>query len=345
MMPRSILPLRVSRLACLATVVLVLTACGGGDGGSEGEMDARLVVGGEGAMVFMAVPLAEGLGYLEDEGVNLEVIDAGEAGRAISTLLARRAEFASGAFEHVIKAKAEGRDLRMTALYVRYPAMSLLVGADSAGEIQTVEDLRGSKVGTSSPGSAAHYNLLALLKQHGMAESDVELVFAGLSEMPAAIQNNQVEAAMVVDPFTTQALQDGTGEMLFDLGTDEGSTELYGSEYAMSGLMTRQEVIDDNPELVERMNRAVSRALQYIQTHSPEEIAAAVPDRIAPDEEIYAAAIEHMKVAFTESGEMPPEAAQTTVDVLVENGIVPPEATADVDQLYDMQFIEKANRS
>lgn len=337
---------RRSLLTVLALVlVTALTACAGGSGATkdaEGRTHARLVVGGEKAMVFMAIPLAEGLGYLDEEGVDLEVIDAGDAGRAVGTLLAGKADFASGAFEHVIKAREEKQDLVMTALYVKYPAMSLIVGADSADSITSVEDLRGKRIGTSSPGSAAHYNLITLLKRNGMTEDDVELVFAGLSEMPAAIQNGQVVAGMVVDPFTTQALQAGTGEMLFDLGTKQGSQELYESEYAMSGLMTQAKTIEENPELVQKVTSAAVRALEYISTHSAQEIADAVPADYSSDKETLTAAIEHMRAAFTVDGMMPSEAALTTARVLADNGVVSDEAISDVPSLYNMDFAEKA---
>ncbi|MGH3383869.1 MAG: ABC transporter substrate-binding protein, partial [Nocardioidaceae bacterium] len=277
-------------------------------------------------------------------GVDLEVIDAGDAGRAVGTLLAGKADFASGAFEHVIKAREENKDLVMTALYVKYPAMSLVVGSDSADEITSVEDLRGKRVGTSSPGSAAHYNLISLLKSHDMSESDVELVFAGLSEMPAALKNGQVEAGMVVDPFTTQTISDGTGSMLFDLGTEEGSQELYGSEYAMSGLMTQAKTVEENPELAQKVTTAVVRALEYIHTHTPEEVAEAMPDDYSSDKETLTAAVEHMKDAFTENGMMPAEAADTTATVLADNGVVSEKAIEDVPSLYDMQFVESVEK-
>lgn len=342
---------RTTALALMSLVTTALAACGGGENSASSSsdssstsaetMEARLVVGGEKAMVFMAIPLAQGLGYLEEEGVDLEVIDAGDAGRAVGTLLAGQADFASGAFEHVIKAKEKDQDLVMTALYVKYPAMSLLVGADSVNTIKSIEDLRGKRVGTSSPGSAAHYNLIQLLKVNGMTEKDVELVFAGLSEMPAAIKNGQVVAGMVVDPFTTQAVRAGTGEILFDLGTEKGSQELYDSEYAMSGLMTRAEVIEKDPELVRRVTAAASRALEYIGSHSPREVAEAMPEGYSSDLDTLTAAVEHMQDSFSDGGMMPPEAAETTARVLVENGVVSKKAVADVSSLYDMQFLDR----
>lgn len=79
----------------------------------------------------------------------------------------------------------------------------MVIGAPG---IKSVKDLKGKKIGVEI-GFVSHLLLLNALKDHGLTESDVELVNVPTNETPQVLASGQVDAIVAWQPNSGQALK------------------------------------------------------------------------------------------------------------------------------------------
>lgn len=74
---------------------------------------------------------------------------------------------------------------------------------------------------------------------------------------------------MEFEPGATNLEKEGKGYVVASLGTDSG----YVPYTAFSA---KQSYINDNPEVIQGFTNALQKGMDYVQAHTPEEIAAIV---------------------------------------------------------------------
>lgn len=136
------------------------------------------------------------------------------------------------------------------------PAASGLYGG---AHIESVADLRGKRVGVlGSVGTATSYLLGKSLAEGGLTFADVELVSLSLPDMVPALKNGGIDGAMLIAPYTQQAIEQEAGHALVDskkaYGTDTTSAVIYGT-----GLLV------DDREAGIRYLKAVACAAEQMQ--------------------------------------------------------------------------------
>ena len=78
-----------------------------------------------------------------------------------------------------------------------------------SGKIKSAADLKGKKVAVNAQGSATDYWLDAALRKSGLSIKDVDYQVVAFADVPAALQNGAIDAAMLGEPITTQAEDKG----------------------------------------------------------------------------------------------------------------------------------------
>jgi NitT/TauT family transport system substrate-binding protein len=100
-----------------------------------------------------------------------------------------------------------------------YPATAILVHKDST--INSVEDLKGKKIGITQTGGTYHYGLGRVLENHGLSLNDVQVSPLGtISANMEALKSKQIDATLLSEPNQTKALKDGYGKVLVQLGDE-----------------------------------------------------------------------------------------------------------------------------
>src|SRR5436853_308885 len=110
--------------------------------------------------------LAEQLGYFKGEGLDISVEETPSGAKAIQALLGGSADMASAFHELIVQMAADGRHLTSFVSLVRYPGYALVPSPASSKKIRRIEDLRGTTVALSSPGSPTDLFLKYVLAQH-----------------------------------------------------------------------------------------------------------------------------------------------------------------------------------
>jgi sulfonate transport system substrate-binding protein len=149
-------------------------------------------------------------GPVQLEALNVGSIDFGDVGEAPP-----------------IFAQAAGAPLAYVAATVPRPASeAVLVPAQSG--IKTVADLKGKKIALNK-GSNVHYFIVKLFEKHGLAYSDLNLVYLPPADARAAFEKGSIDAWVIWDPFLAAAEKTLGARVLADAQGVVGNRAYYFS--------------------------------------------------------------------------------------------------------------------
>lgn len=257
-------------LALTAAFAILAAACGGGSAPSA--TPAGTVAASAAAASATAAPPRVGLkfnwsavsgtsgalwtafeaGYFRDENLDIELTNIASSSRSVAALLAKDVQFSHMDGQVLIDANVGGADLRLI-----YGINNRLVFSVMAKkEIKTPADLKGKKLGITTPGSSTHTAALLALRGWGLKpDSDVPLI--ALTEVPNILTGllaGQIDAGVMSPPTNTRAKAAGFTELL-NLATD-------GPEWPSVAIAARADYLAANPTVGERLVRAYARGVQ-----------------------------------------------------------------------------------
>jgi len=237
-------------VAAILAGTLALAACGddgatGGGGGGDDKSGALTVGYISGASLAPAF-VAEDLGCYEEQGLDVTFEPISNPADAIAFLSQRKIDAyvgspSAGMFNQV----ARGATLKLVASLGSVnvpgdePAPSGLYGG--AG-VEKVEDLRGKRVASlGTVGTATSFLLGKSLAEGGLTFADIEVVPLSVADMGEALRNGGVAAALLIAPYTQQAVDGGYAKELVD------SKIAYGEE-TTSAVMYGPTLLEENRE-------------------------------------------------------------------------------------------------
>jgi NitT/TauT family transport system substrate-binding protein len=113
-----------------------------------------------------------------------------------------------------------------------------------------------------------------------------------------------------------------------------------GGPYPAACLYMNTAWVNRHKKVVQRLADALVKALQYIQTHSAEEIASHVPaEYYAGDKELYVQTLALTKATFTPDGRMPAAGPATVLKVLSAVDTNVQEKRINLSQTYTSEFV------
>src|SRR5471032_3634529 len=163
-----------------------------------------VAVGGGACLCYLPTVLARQLGEFDKAGLAVELVDLKGGSDALKAVLGGSADVVSGYFDHCVNLAAKKQELTSFVVYDRYPGLVLVVSPSHNGEIKSIKDLAGKKVGVSAPGSSTDFFLKYLLKKHGVDPASASVIGVGLGATAvAAMEQGSVDAAIMLDPSVT----------------------------------------------------------------------------------------------------------------------------------------------
>lgn len=231
-------------IASAVAIALLAAGCGSSDdsaGGSksDGLGTLKVVLG---TQYDIAQPgLDAGLEWKvwDNAGLKVEEITTDQGTQALAT---GDADIVVGAPNRVIGAIKTGLPAKMIGLVQSQWPQSMIVGTSS--DAKSLEDLKGSKFGITSFGSAGEYSVKALADTLGWSASDYKLVTMGsLPSLVAGLKSGTIDAFpwSVLPALTAQ--KEGYGRIVGDLTEDIIDTP-------GSVLIASQKLLDERPEAV-----------------------------------------------------------------------------------------------
>ena len=327
-------------LLTVAFVVALGVACARKD---PGRPRVRLAVGGQAQMVYLPTTLAQELGFYREEGLDVELQDFPGGAKALQALVGGSADVVSGFYDHTIQMAAEGRELVAFVTILRYPGLVLVTSPQAAGSVSAVGQLRGKVAGVTTPGSSSQMLLSFLLTKYQVPIDSVSVVTIGSAATAiAAIERGKVDAGWMADPsFTLVKKRNPSVKVLADLRDERGTMEALGTRtYPASVFYSTRAWIDAHRDAAARLARAMLRTLQWMHTHSPQDIAEKTPKALrGEDDALFVEALGNSMPMFSSNGVMTPDGAEAVRTLLAGSMETVNRATIDLSRTYTNEFV------
>jgi len=294
-------------------------------------------------MVYLPTTLAQELGFYRDEGIEVELQDFAGGSKALQALVGGSADVVSGFYDHTIQMAAEGRAMIAFVTMLRFPGLVLVTSPQSAATVTTIADLKGRVAGVTTAGSSSQMLLTYLLQRGGVAADAVSITAIGSAATAiAAIEHGKVDAGMMADPaFTLVAKRNAGVRVLADLRTAAGVKQAFGTDtYPASVLYAQAEWIRVNHDIAAKLARAITRTLQWMQAHTPQEIADRTPKALrGEDDALYVEALKASMPMFSPDGVMDADGAAEVRTLLAASMDKVRGASIDVSKTYTNEFV------
>jgi NitT/TauT family transport system substrate-binding protein len=170
----------------------------------------------------------------------------------VQALVAGSVPFAS-AFGPAMHAMFRGEQIRIVAQIFNQIPFSLV----TRPEVKRIEDLKGTRIAVTFGGST-YSVLIALLAKYGVPANFAEyLNIPGDQAKAAALMQGRAAAALMAPPGDGHLLKEGFKRLVYLGDVFKG--------VPFSALLTTAKVIQDEPDLVERVVKAVAKAMLFIR--------------------------------------------------------------------------------
>lgn len=245
------------RKSILAVVVLLLSAAG--VQAQDAPRDLTLFLTYIPNIQFAPVYVAIEKGYFADAGLNVTV-QHGDEPDGVNLIAANQLQFGIASGEQVIAARAQGRPVEFVYEWFQQYPVGVLV-TDESG-ITAPADFAGRQIGIPGLFGASYTGVIALLAANDLTEQDVQLQSIGFNA-PQVICVGGVQASVVYVNNEPLQVQDR-----IDSGDCDGVTGITvfpvaaAADMVSNGVVTNEETIANDPELVAAFVAAFDRGLR-----------------------------------------------------------------------------------
>ncbi|AYF98216.1 ABC transporter substrate-binding protein [Protaetiibacter intestinalis] len=308
----------LSVVALGAAAALALAGCSGpsttpGDTTAPDDGELTAVTVGVIPIVDVA-PIYLGVqkGFFEEEGldVTLELAQGGAA--IVPAVVSGEYQFGFSNLTSLMLARTNDVPIKAIAAGnfttgAEPDFAAVVVPADS--DIQSAADLAGHTVAVNTLNNIGDSTVRNVVEQDGGDPSSLQFVEMGFPDMPAAIADHQVDAAWILEPHLTRALQAGARVVSWNYA--ETDPNLMIASY-----FTSDQLIASDPDLVDAFISAMNKSLEYAEAN-PDETRAALDEYTEIDP-----AVKEAMVMPRFSSEFTSDSFQLLADLALKYGLV-----------------------
>ncbi len=307
----------------------------------------RFAVGGKAGIFYLPVTVTERLGYFKDAGLDVEIIDLASGARALQAIVGASAEVGTGTFDHTVQLQAKGQPIIAVLQYGRFAGLVLASIASKNIKYETPKDLKGLRIGVTSPGSATHFMAAYMMVRSGLSATDASFIGTGAtSTAVAAARRGEIDVIVSSDPMLSLMLEEKLVKVIADGRTAAGTEAIYGGPYPGGIVYATPAWIERNPRTMQAIVTAFVRALRWLDKASPEEIVKLMPpDYTMGNPGVYLSSIAASKPMFTTDGRFVTGGAETAYNVLKVFDSSVAAAKVDLPATATSRFVDAAAAS
>ena len=216
-------------------------------------------------------------GYFAEEGLDLTLVTGFGADKVLTALISGEADIGFMGAEASIYAYQEGAtDPAVNFAQLTQRAGNFLVAREKMQDFKW-EDLKGKKVLGGRKGGMPEMVFEYILRKNGLDSQkdltiDQSIDFG--STAAAFIGDKSADFTVEFEPSATALEKEGAGYVVASLGVDSGYVP-YTSYSAKTSYMEK------NPEILQKFTNALQKGMEYVQSHTPEEIAEVIAPQFA----------------------------------------------------------------
>lgn len=254
-------------LTVLLAVTLIFStfACGK----SENDKLTKITLNEVAHSIFYApmyVAIEEG--YFEEEGIDLTLVTGYGADNTMTALLTDEAQIGFMGSESSIYTYAQGaEDYAINFAQLTQRAGNFLVSREPI-ENFSFDMLKGKEVLGGRAGGMPQMVFEYILKKYGIdPKTDLSIDQSiDFGSTAAAFSGGQGEFTVEFEPHATALEEKGDGYVVASLGEASGYVPY-------TAFCAKKSYIDANPELIQSFTNALQKGMDYVNSHTPEEIA------------------------------------------------------------------------
>lgn len=254
----------IAVLAIILLVAVFLPGCSK-DGGSLTKVQLNEVA----HSIFYAPQYAAiELGYFKDAGLDVELVNGLGADKTMTAVLAGDADIGFMGPEATVYVHNEGKeDYVVNFAQLTQRAGNFLVTRDE-NENFTWDNIKGKTVIGGRAGGMPQMVFEYILKKNGIdPKTDLTIVQNidfGLTAQ--AFASGTGDYTVEFEPAATGLEKEGTGKVVASLGVESGKVPY-------TAYSAKKSYIEKNPEVIQKFTNAIQKGLDYVNSHTPEEIA------------------------------------------------------------------------
>ena len=333
----------LKRLTAIAALAGLLAAPAFGQGAPE-KTTVNLGVGGKPLLYYLPLTIAERKGYFKEQGLDVSINDFGGGAKSLQALVGGSVDVVTGAYEHTIRMQAKKQDIVAVAELGRFPGIVVAVHKSKVDKIKSAADLKDMKIGVTAPGSSTMLTVQYAMVKAGLKPTDAAFIgVGGGASAVAAMKKGEIDAISHLDPVIAKLEADGDAVVLIDTRTEAGSKALWGGSNPAAVLYMKRDFMEKNPNTTQRLTNALVKALKWLATAKPEDVAATVPEEyFLGDKALYLKAVAKSLEAYSRDG-VATEAGMKSVLATLQT-LDPSFATTQIDlaKTFEPKFAKAA---
>lgn len=210
-------------------------------------------------------------GYFEEEGIDLNLVTGFGADKVMTSLVADEAQIGFMGSESSVYVYLEGsKDYAVNFAQLTQRAGNFVVSREPMDDFKW-EDIKGKTVLAGREGGMPQMVFEYVLKQNNIdPKKDLNMVQNidfGLTA--GAFTGGQGELTIEFEPHATALELQGEGHVVASLGVDSGYVPY-------TAYCAKQSYVNANPEVIQGFTNAIQKGLEYVNSHSSDEIAAII---------------------------------------------------------------------
>lgn len=216
-------------------------------------------------------------GYFKDEGLDLALVTGFGADKTMTAVISGEADIGFMGAEASVYAYQEGAtDPVVNFAQLTQRAGNFLVAREEMPDFKW-EDLKDKKVLGGRKGGMPEMVFEYILRKNGLDPQkdltiDQSIDFG--STAAAFTGDTSADFTVEFEPSATALEKEGAGYVVASLGVDSGYVP-YTSYSAKTSYMEK------NPEIIQKFTNALQKGMEYVQSHTPEEIAEVIAPQFA----------------------------------------------------------------
>ena len=216
-------------------------------------------------------------GYFAEKGLDLTLVTGFGADKTMTAVISGEADIGFMGAEASVYAYQEGAtDPVVNFAQLTQRAGNFLVAREEMPDFKW-EDLKGEKVLGGRKGGMPEMVFEYILRKNGLdPQKDLTIDQSIDFGYTAAAFTGDTSADFTVEfePSATALEKEGAGYVVASLGVDSGYVP-YTSYSAKTSYMEK------NPEIIQKFTNALQKGMEYVQSHTPEEIAKVIAPQFA----------------------------------------------------------------
>lgn len=322
----------------LAMTLAFFTGCGSSNGeessGDEKEL-TKITISEFRNISWVAAYIAEENGYFEEEGLDAEFALYDDGPIAFQGMHGGDSQFCLLSQEPVLKAQEEG--LKSKLIYCVLDTR--LYGFVTSPDIESVVDLKGKAIFAGMQGSAPYSFVSSILREGGLdPEKDVTFVNMDYGASMAALENGQIQGSYINVDNRVEVSQMDVNILVDTVRPEDAEKYLKSEVFPSEIICTTEKFAEENPETVQAFVNAVSKATEWMDEHSGEEIAEVLaPYYEGTEQSVLAEKMDILKESITQTGYIGEEEEMAVEEFCMGNGVITEQIP--YEDIVDMTFV------